>query len=38
MAIAAFIIALASLLWNIASTVYSWKFSKPAIRIVTNAR
>ena len=37
-ALAALIIALASLLWNVVSTVYSWKFSKPAIRIMTNAR
>jgi hypothetical protein len=32
-ALAALIIALASLLWNVVSTAYSWKFSKPAIRI-----
>lgn len=38
LALAALIIALASLLWNIISTVYSWKFSKPAIRIVASPR
>lgn len=36
--IAALIIALASLMWNVISTAYSWKFSKPAIKIITNAR
>jgi hypothetical protein len=29
----ALIIALASLIWNIAATAYSWKFTRPAIRI-----
>jgi hypothetical protein len=33
-ALAALIIALASLLWNVVSTAYSWKFNRPAIRIV----
>lgn len=32
--IAALIIALASLAWNIVSTAYSWKLSKPAVGIV----
>lgn len=38
MAVAAFVIALASLLWSVVSTVYSWKFSKPDIKIVANSR
>jgi hypothetical protein len=33
-ALAALIIALASLMWNVVSTAYSWRFSKPAIKIV----
>jgi hypothetical protein len=37
-ALAALIIALASLMWNVVSTVYSWKFSKPAIAIETTPR
>lgn len=32
-ALAALIIALASLMWNVVSTAYSWKSSKPAIRV-----
>jgi hypothetical protein len=37
-ALAALIIALASLMWNVVSTAYSWKFSKPAIRIAEGWR
>jgi hypothetical protein len=33
-ALAALIIALASLIWNIISTAYSWKFSRPDVKIV----
>jgi hypothetical protein len=32
-ALAALIIALASLMWNVVSTVYSWKFAKPTVSI-----
>jgi hypothetical protein len=33
-AVAALIIALASLVWNVVSTAYSWKFNRPAVKIV----
>lgn len=32
-ALVALIIATGSLMWQVVSTVYSWKFSKPAIRV-----
>jgi hypothetical protein len=36
LALVALIIALASLMWNVVSTVYSWQFSKPVIRVNSN--
>jgi hypothetical protein len=38
MALAALIIALASFIWNIISTAYSWKFSKPDVKINANTK